>query len=185
MPCKVPQEPANYDVEKYLQHIIPVIPSVVRKVCANLGHYPDQAEADCFAQQIAYLLWKNDYRVLRAFKRESSPETWLFTIARRHILQWLREMNKMESLDDLPPEVFVIQQDQEKSLLTKEREEMLREAVNTLTVHDQKLFGLLRQEVSTEKIADEMGIKRRSASVMKRILIVKLRRIIRERLKLD
>jgi hypothetical protein len=64
-----------------------------------------------------------------------------------------QRMNKMESLDDLPPEFFVIQQNQEKSLLTKEREEMLREAVNTLTVHDQKLFGLLRQELSAEKIA--------------------------------
>jgi DNA-directed RNA polymerase specialized sigma24 family protein len=91
MPSKVPQDSANYDVEKYLQHTIPVIPSVIRKVCANLGHYPDQAEVDCFAQRIAYLLWKNDYLVLCAFKRESSPETWLFTIARRHILQWLRE----------------------------------------------------------------------------------------------
>jgi DNA-directed RNA polymerase specialized sigma24 family protein len=87
-------------------------------------------------------------------------------------------------LDDLPAEVFVVQQDQEKSLLSKEREKMLQEAVNNLTVHDQKLFGLLRQELSMEKIADEMGIKRRSASVMKRVLIVKLRRIIRERLKL-
>jgi RNA polymerase sigma factor (sigma-70 family) len=181
MPWKVPQEPANCDVEKYFQHMIPVIPSVVRKVCANLGQYPDQAEVDSFAQQIAYLLLKDDYRVLRTFKREASAETWLFTIARRHILQWFRERDKIDSLEDLPPEVFVVQQEQEKRLLSKEREEMLQEAVETLTAHDQKLFGLLRQELSTEKIADEMGIKRRSASVMKRVLIVKLRRIIRER----
>jgi RNA polymerase sigma factor (sigma-70 family) len=180
----VPQELANYDADKFFQHIIPVIPSVVRKVCANVGHYPDQTEVDSFAQRIAYLLWKDDYRVLRTFKREASPETWLFTIARRHILQWLSDRNKIVSLDDLPAEVFVVQQDQEKSLLSKEREKMLQEAVNNLTVHDQKLFGLLRRELSMEKIADEMGIKRRSASVMKRVLIVKLRRIIRERLKL-
>jgi RNA polymerase sigma factor (sigma-70 family) len=181
MPCTVLQEPEDYDVEKYFQHIIPAIPSVVRKVCANLGHYLDQTEVDSLAQQMAYLLWKDDYRVLRTFKGEASFETWLSTIARRQILQWLRERNKMESLDDLPPEVFVVQQEQEKRLLTKEREEVLREAVNTLTVHDQKLFGLLREELSTERIADEMGIKRRSTSVMKRVLIVKLRRIIREK----
>jgi len=181
MPCKVLGKPADYDVEKYFQHIIPVIPSVVRKVCTSLGHYPDQTEVDCFAQQIAYLLLKSDYRVLRTFKGEASPETWLFTIARRHVLQWLREINKMGSLEDLPPEVFVVQQDQEKSLLSKEREDVLQEAVNTLTAHEQKLFGLLRQELSTEKIADEMGVKRRSASVMKRILIIKLRRIIKEK----
>lgn len=181
MPCKVPQEPARCDVEKCYQHIIPVIPLVVRKVCANLGHYLGQTEIDCFSQQIAYLLLKNDYRVLRTFKHEASPETWLFTIARRHILQWVREMKKLESLDCLPPEVFVVQQEQEKSLLSKEREEVLQEAVDTLTDHDRKLFGLMRQELTTEEIADEMGIKRRSASVMKRILIVKLRRIIRDK----
>src|SRR5215510_4612425 len=113
MPCTVLQEPANHDVEKYFQHIIPVIPSVVRKVCANLGQYPDQTEVDSFAQQIAYLLWKDDYRVLRTFKGEASLETWLFTIARRQIQQWLRERNKMESLEDLSPEVFVVQQEQE------------------------------------------------------------------------
>jgi RNA polymerase sigma factor (sigma-70 family) len=181
MPSKVLHEIANDDVDKYLQHIIPVIPAVVRKVCASVGHYPDQTEVDIFVQEIAFLLWKNDYHVLRSFKREASPETWLFTITKRHIVQWLSERNKIESLDELPPEVFMVQQDQEKSLLLKEREEMLRDAVNTLTVHDQKLFSLLRQELSTEKIADEMGIKRRSVSVMKRVLIVKLRRIIRER----
>jgi RNA polymerase sigma factor (sigma-70 family) len=182
MSRKVLQEPTNYDdVEKYFHHMIPVIPIVVRKVCANLGHYPGQGEVDIFAQEIAYLLWKNDYRVLRSFKSEASPETWLFTISKRHILQWVRERKKVESLEVVSPEVFVVQQEQEKRLLTEEREELLREAVNTLTVHDQKLFGLLRQELSTEKIADEMGIKRRSASVMKRLLIIKLKRIIREK----
>jgi RNA polymerase sigma factor (sigma-70 family) len=170
----------SHDVERYFQQIISVIPSVVGKVCANLGHYPDQTDVDSFAQQIAYLLWKEDYRVLRSFKGEAAPETWLFTIARRQILQWLRERKKIESLDDLPAEVYVVEEEQEKRLLRKEREEMLREAVTKLTVHDQKLYGLLRQELSVDKIADEMGIKRRSAAVMKRILIVKLRRIIRE-----
>jgi RNA polymerase sigma factor (sigma-70 family) len=181
MPCKSLQEPANYDVEKYFQHIITIIPAVVRKVCANLGHYPDQEEIDSFVQQIVYLLWQDDYRVLRNFKHEAAPETWLFTIIRRQILQSIREGKKLESLEAVPPEYFQVEHDQEKKLLLKEREEVLQDAVDTLTSHDQKLFGLLRQELSTEKIADEMGIKRRSASVMKRILIVKLKRIIREK----
>jgi hypothetical protein len=35
-------------------------------------------------------------------------------------------------LEELPPEVFLVQQDQEKRLLSKEREEVLQKAVNTL-----------------------------------------------------
>jgi RNA polymerase sigma factor (sigma-70 family) len=181
MPCTGLEEPANYDVEKYFQHIISIIPSVVCKVCANLGQYPDQEEVESYAQQIAYLLWKDDYHVLRNFKRESAPETWLFTIIRRQILQSFKERKRLESLEAVPPEYFQVQHDQEKKLLLREREEVLQEAVDTLTSHDQKLFDLLRQEMSTEKIADEMGVKRRSASVMKRVLIVKLKRIIREK----
>lgn len=181
MPSLGVQENTHYEVEEHFQEINSRIPSVVGKVCANLGHYPDEDEFDNFAQQIAYLLWKDDYRVLRSFKCKASPETWLFTIVRRQILQSLRERKKLESLETAPPDYFRIQHDQEKKLILKEREELLQEAVDTLTTHDQKLFGLLRQELSTEKIADEMGIKRRSASVMKRVLIVKLKRIIREK----
>lgn len=181
MPCTGAQENAKYDVESYFQQINSCIPAVVRKVCIKLGHYPDQDEVDSIVQQIAYLLWKDDYRVLRNFKREASPETWLFTIIRRQILLSLRERKKLESLESAPPEFFRIPHDQEKKLLLKEREEVLQEAVDTLTSHDKKLFDLLRQELSTEKIADEMGIKRRSASVMKRLLIIKLKRIVGEK----
>jgi RNA polymerase sigma factor (sigma-70 family) len=126
------------------------------------------------------LLWENDYRALRSFKYEASPETWLFTIAKRHIGSWLRERDRIESLEDMPPDTFTVQPDQDEWLLAKERAEILQAAVRKLTEREQKLYGLLQQGRSVEEIAEGMKIKKRSVSVMKRALIKKLRRIIRE-----
>jgi len=181
MPRMDSREPSDDDLENlFLQEIHPIISGVVRKVCASLRRHPDLIDADEFARRIAYLLWKNDYQVLRSFKHESEPETWLFTIAKRHILHELRERDGIVSLDDVPPDSLIAQPNQEERLTSQYKEKALLAAISKLTEREQKLFGLLRQGRSTEKIAEELGIKRRSASVMKRALIKKLRRIIEE-----
>jgi len=177
----ISREPANDDVKKLFEDILPDIPKVVRKACLSLGRNPDWMDTGEFAQQIRILLWKNDYHVLRSFKHESEPETWLFTIAKWLILHWLREQDGMESLEDKPPDSFVVQQNQEEKLLSKEREEMLREAVSKLTEHDKKLYGLSRQERSRKEIAEEMRIKKQSVSSERDALMKKLKRIVREK----
>jgi DNA-directed RNA polymerase specialized sigma24 family protein len=100
MPCTISQEPVNEDMKEIFEDVFPRIPKVVRNVCVNIGHDPDRMDVDEFAQRIGVLLWKNDYRVLRSFKHESSLETWLFTIAKRRILRWLPEQDRIDSLED-------------------------------------------------------------------------------------
>jgi len=181
MPHVNSQESANDDVERlFLQEMVPAIPKVVGQVFAKLGRHPDPAEADRFAQRIRVLLWENDYRVLRSFKRQSAPETWLFTIAMRHIRRWLRGRDGIVSLDDMPSDSFTVQPDQEESLLEKERDEILLAARAKLTKREQEMFDLWWSGLSIEDIAEKMRIKRRSASVRKRTLIKKLQRIIGE-----
>ncbi|MGH9849715.1 MAG: RNA polymerase sigma factor [Blastocatellia bacterium] len=178
MPETDSQEPENNDVEKLFQDVLPIIPTVVGQVCAKFHHHLDQGEIDRYAHRIEVLLWENGYRVLRSFKRKSSPETWLFTIAKRHIRRWLREREREMSLAEAPPDSLTVQPDHEEWLLAKEREEILLAAESKLTKRERTLLDLLRQGLSIEEIAEEMKIKRRSAAVMKRALIVKLQRII-------
>lgn len=173
------QEPANDDVEKLFQEAFPIIPTVVRQACASLHHYPDRTEIDSFAQRIRFLLWEDDYQVLRSFKAESSPETWLFTIAKRNIQRWLRERDEFESLEYLSPDFLIVQPKLEEWLLSKERKELLQAAVRKLTEHDQKLLGLWRQERSVGEIAEVMGIKKRSVSREINAVIKRLQEIIR------
>lgn len=167
-------------MQKLFEDIFPDIPMIVRKVCVKLGRDPDRMDVDEFAQRIGVLLWKDDYRLLRSFKHESSQETWLFTITKRNILRWLREQDGIESLEDKAPDSFIVQQDQEEKLLRKERGNILQEVSRKLPGGKQKLLSLWLQERSRKEIAEEMRIKRESVSVEKGELIKKLQRIIRE-----
>jgi RNA polymerase sigma factor (sigma-70 family) len=137
-------------------------------------------DVDEFAQRIGILLWKGNYRVLRSFRRESSLETWLFTIAKRNILRWLRETNWMESLEDKPQGSFIVQQEQEERLLVDERRKILQAASRKLSGRKQRLLGLWRQEKSRREIAEEMGLKRKSVTVEKVELVKMLQRVVRE-----
>ncbi len=180
MPRTISREPGSDDVEKLLQDVFPGIQEVVRKVCARLDHYSDQTEVDEFAQRIGFLLWKNDYRVLRSFKHNSEPETWLFTIAKWKILQWLRERDGISSLDDMPPDSITVQPDQEQWLLAKERYEILQAAESKLTNRERKLYELWQDELSNGQIAEKMKITKRSVSTKKGALLKKLQKLLGE-----
>ena len=177
------QEHANNDVENlFLQNICPIIPKVIGQVCARLGHYPSQTELDDYVQEIIESLIEDDRHVLLSFDRRSKPQTWLYTIARRHILRLLQKQSKMESLDDMPADssVFIVQPDQEKRLIAKEMGAIYQAAFSKLSKREQKLLILWLQERSIEEIAIEMGIKKRSVSREIIVVINKLQRIVRK-----
>ncbi len=180
MPGTDSPEPANNDVEKlFLQDILPIVPAVVGQACAKLNYHPGQTELDGLVQRVVLLLIDEDYRVLRSFDRRSEPQTWLFTIARRYILRRLREQGRIVSLDDMPPDSFTFQPDQEEWLLAKEREELLQAAYNKLSKREQKLYRLLSQpSLTAAEIARTMGIKRESVYKEKQRLIKKIQKII-------
>lgn len=177
------QEHANNDVENmFLQNICLIIPKVVSQACAGLSHYPSQTELDDYVQEINKSFLEGDRRCLRSFAHRSKPQTWLYTIASRHILHGLQKQSKVESLDDIPPDspTFIVQPDQEKTLLAKEMEAILQAAFSKLTGHEQKLLTLWLQDQSRQEIAKEMGIKKQSVSREKNAVIKKLQRIVGE-----
>ncbi|MCG3162409.1 MAG: hypothetical protein JMDDDDMK_03659 [Acidobacteria bacterium] len=162
-----------------LRHYIPI---VVCQACNKLRYHPGPMELDGLEQRVALTLIDNDYRVLRSFAHQSDLQTWLYTIAKRKILQWLQEQKKMSSLEDWLQDALTFQSDQEQKLILqeeeKEREKILLLALSKLTEHEQKLFSLMRQGLKTGKIAKEMGIKKESAYTEISVLKKKLRKII-------
>src|SRR5262249_51155867 len=99
--------------KKEIEDIFQIVLSVARRACHTLGHYPDRMELDDLGQRIILLLMKNDYSTLRSFNHESSQQTWLYTIARRYIAEYLRERKKFVGLETLPADSFIAQPDQE------------------------------------------------------------------------
>jgi len=177
------QQLANNDAENlFLQDIFPIISKVVGQACADLGHYPGQAELDDYVQEINELLIENDCYVLLSFDHRSKLETWLYTIVRRRVLRRLQKQSRMESLDDMPPgsSIFIVQPDQEKTLFTKEMEAISQAAFIKLTKREQKLLILWLLELSRMEIAKEMGIKKESVSPKINAVMKKLQRIVGE-----
>ncbi len=65
---------------------IPLIDRVIRQVCRR--SYVAGADAEDFRQSVHVKLIQNDYWVLRNFDGDSSLETYLRVVVRRHLLDW-------------------------------------------------------------------------------------------------
>lgn len=171
-------EPAIREIEKLFLDIIPDIHSAVRQACQSLGHHPDKVEFDGLVSRIMMVLMDNDFHTLRSFGNDSKPQTWLFTIAKRHILHLLDKRKREMPLDDLPPDSFTTQPDQEKKLIEEEQGKLLLTAVGKLTEHEQKLFVLIMRGLKAGEIAKELKIKKESVYREKNDLMKKLQSII-------
>jgi len=146
------------DAEELLAEIL----SVVRAACHRRGYDPDRSEIDGLVSRITLKLIDEDAKILRSFEGRSDRRTWLFTIADRFVLRRIRSRKKMMSLEDAPPESFVIQPDQEERVFSREIREKFLEVFSKLTPHEQQLLCLWLQGFRTAVIAREMGIKKES-----------------------
>lgn len=63
---------------------------------------------------------------------------------------------------------------QENELLQKERHGMLEDAIDTLSLHDQRIARLKLREISDEEIAQELNIKAASVGREWRVIQTKL-----------
>lgn len=177
MPKSDSPTPANSDMEQLFLDIIPLIPAVVRQACQSLNHHPDQMEFDGLVSRITLLLLDKDFHTLRSFGNDSKPQTWLFTIAKRLIRRRLKAQKRELPLEDLPPDSFTTQPDQEKKLISEEKEKLLHVVIGKLTERERKLFDLILQGVKAEEMAKELGIRRESVYPMKSALIKKLQKV--------
>lgn len=177
MPKPDSPDTAISEIEKLFLDIIPDIPPAVRQACQNLGHHPDKMEFDGLVSRIVMVLMDKDFHTLRSFGNDSKPQTWLFTIAKRYILRLLQKQKRELPLEDLPPDSFTAQPDQEERLISEEREKLLQMALGKLTEHEQKLFYLITQGLKAKDIAKELKIKKDSVYPEKSELIKKLRNI--------
>ena len=174
MPKKDSPEKAINAARKLFEEILDDIPIAVSQACRNLGHHPSKMEFEGFVSRITLLLMDNDFHTLRSFANGSTSKTWLFTIAKRHILHLLQKQKREARLEDLPPNSFPIPPDQEQQLILEEREKHLLVAISKLTERERKLFYLITQELSAEEIANKMGVKKDSVYRGRSALIKKL-----------
>lgn len=171
-------DPKTKDLERLYEEMLPHIPTVVGQVCATLNYYPGQMELEAIAQRLRFSLWENGYRRLGSFKGKSAPQTWLFKVAIRDIRRRLQKQSRMVSLEEMLPDSFVTQPDQESELLKQERWKILLAAIAQLTEGQQRLFYLMRDGLSDPEIARRLRIKVTSLRVKRSNLLSKLKEMV-------
>jgi RNA polymerase sigma factor (sigma-70 family) len=181
MPKSDSQKPSTDDMRKLLETMYPDIHTAVRHACGKLGHHFDEDHYNSYAHRVVDFLMLDDYSLLRSFKNESSPQTWLYKIAWRKILHWLEEENRQVSIDDMLPDAFISPPEQEEALLLKERKALVQAARRQLSERRELLYRLICEGLSAKEIAEKMKIKGGSVYPMRDVLIEKIQEIIDER----
>jgi len=100
-------------------------------------------------------------------KREQIPgiknfKGWLFTVARNHILNVLRnKITDQPFREELEQYFFDASPQPDQALLLKESEQLIAKAVDQLHPQQKKIFFMMRsEELSQEEIAGKLGLSK-------------------------
>jgi RNA polymerase sigma factor (sigma-70 family) len=162
-----------------IEDLLPEILVAVRASLYRCGHRGDRDEIDDLCQQIIVLLIDDDFRRLRSFDHASSQRTWLTTVVRNHVINYLQRHKITVSLNDVSPDAIVYPARQEERVFEQEQRESLQAAIANLTKRELRLFELCYVfELSTVEIAEAMGIKVQSVRRRKHAVTRKLRQLV-------
>jgi RNA polymerase sigma-70 factor, ECF subfamily len=133
-------------------------PSVARYV-ASLGSRDgaDELVQDTFVRA---------FGSLASFRGDSSLRTWLFTIARRLVLDRRRAARRRRDADDLQDDDAVTEYDALDGLIAGEAHARMRAAIERLTPTQREVFRLrVNDGMSYKEIADVVGTTEGAARV--------------------
>jgi RNA polymerase sigma-70 factor (ECF subfamily) len=133
-------------------------PSVARYV-ASLG---DREGAEELVQDT----FVRAFASLDAFRGESSLRTWLFTIARRLVLDRRRASRRRRDAQELQDDDAVTEYDALDGLIAEEAHRKMRGAIERLTPTQREVFRLrVNDGLSYKEIADVVGTTEGAARV--------------------
>lgn len=115
-----------------------------------------EAQAEEITQEIFIKIWRNRDKLAPI----GQPEAYIFTIAARHTLDQIRKrLNENKMLQHLSAHLPPTHNDTEESLLLKDKEALVQQAIGLLPPQQKKVYLLSRQQgLSYEEIAREMDI---------------------------
>jgi RNA polymerase sigma factor (sigma-70 family) len=174
---KPKQAPEN---ELVIERLMPNIYAAVRFACLLKQNRADKNEIDDLCQQVALLLIEDDYRRLRTFdSTRASLDTWLKTVVLHYVNRRIKARRPLESLAEI--DIKFVDLSQEERLIEEERGKSLLAVIAKLTVRERQLFECLSEDdLSTDEIAIQMGIKTASVYRIKHKLIHKIQTLLHD-----
>lgn len=112
--------------------------------------------ADDICQDVFTIIWTNR----KFLDAEASFQTYLYTIARNRVLNFIRDNTRMQALDELILAEAIDHGDDTLECITaNELEEMLAQAIEKLTGRQREIFQMSRdQGLSHREIAQTLGL---------------------------
>ena len=105
----------------------------------NHGCAPPETVEE-LTEEIIFLLLEGDYHRLKTYDPTKAKfSTWLQNVVNHHVSNHYQKQPHNEPIEDLPENQLCIAASQEKELLMKERQTLLREAIYQLTPHGQRI----------------------------------------------
>ena len=175
------QAPDVPDVELLIIKLSPKVSRAVRHV---YRHPTNQCEIEDITQDVLVLLIENDYHRLRSFAGRSKIETWIHTIVRHCVGQYLwkqRWEKENVSPDDLSLDALTYQPIQEKMLIDEDECKALHAIINSLPERRKLLMELALQGLKSEEIAKEMRVKNSYIYSEKSALLKEIRELLEGR----
>jgi RNA polymerase sigma factor (sigma-70 family) len=164
---------------KEVESLQPTLRQAVRAACRKYLLQADEAMIEDFCEEIMLRLMENEYHRLQSFAEQSSRETWLYKVARNHVLNFVQRRKQADSLDEHRDNEFQVPASQEEEVWQYEQHELLEWALKELTARDRELYDLLfRQELEAEEVAARTGIKLDQVRKRKHKLVNKLKQLI-------
>ncbi len=157
------------------------ITAAVRFGCRKYKYNATPEEIEDFTEDIIKLLLEDDCRRFRTHDPDkASFKTWLQHVANHNVGRQLQKKHPAASMEEQLLNTPSHAPTQEKELLRKERRVILEDAIDKLSLHDQRIARLKLREVPDEEIAQELNIKVASVGREWRVIKTKLAQIVTE-----
>ena len=171
------QDALSGGLAQLIQDTILIIRQTAVRAFKYYNYSVDEDEVSDICQQIMLLLIEDHHRRLRLFdSRKSCLQTWLNSVVRHHISNYIRRQRKTLSLDELPPGSVTCPPTQEDFIILKDRNRRLEANLGKLSKRDQRIIQLIYIEgLSAMEVASEMRIKVGLVYWLKHRIIKRLR----------
>ena len=156
------------------------IRQAVHRACRSYRYAPNTDDVNEISQRVFFHLAQNDFRLLRSFDNQKGTlNSWLKTIAKHELGDYLQDRGSIQSLEDIDPDSFVSSPSQENNLYLTECLTLLLSLVEKSSLRQQEIAALLRRDdISDQERSELMGLKPSAFRTLKCQTIKKLRQLV-------
>ena len=166
--------------ETQFESLLSQIRVQVSWACRCYYRFTNPSVIDDLAQEIAFLLIKNDGHNLKSFEHRAKEKTWLRVVALHHVARYFKGQKTAESIENLPDDLHPWQlPSQDEELLFKELKGLVEKSQGDFTGQEQELLNHLSNGLEDREIAMRMGIEIRTVQRYKCALRKKIKNMVR------